>query len=276
MRISFTKMHGNGNDFVLIDNMGRGLDLGPEHIRRIARRRFGVGCDQVLVAEPAHDSQTAVAMRIYNTDGSRAGHCGNGLRSFAVYAHRRGLVSGEIFKVEIPGGTVTTRLLPDGQVHTTMGVPSMSPADIPLNVPRRELHYDIEAAGERLSFCAVSIGNPHAVLRVEDVDSAEVERLGPAVQALDVFAEGVNVGFMQIVDRARIRLRVYERGVGETLACGSGACAAVVVGNALGALDQRVQVELPGGPVLVQWPGPGTQLELIGPATHVYDGEIEL
>lgn len=276
MRISFSKMHGNGNDFVLLSNMDGRLSLTPEAVRRIASRRFGVGCDQLLVAEPPAREGAPVAMRIYNTDGTSAGHCGNGLRSFAVFVREQGLVSADRFSVELPHGVARVKMLPANQVHTCMGVPRWLPSEIPLNLNANGHFYSVDVDGERFRFAALSMGNPHAVLDVDDVERAPVERVGPLLQGLSVFPEGVNVGFRQQLSRSHIRLRVFERGVGETLACGSGACAAVVSGIAAGSLDTRVQVDLPGGALEVYWPSEGSEVELTGPAAHVFDGEIEL
>jgi diaminopimelate epimerase len=269
-------MHGNGNDFVLVDNTDLGIDFTRERVERIARRRFGVGCDQLLVAEPATTAAADLRMRIFNTDGSTAGHCGNGLRSFAVFAQARGLVRGADVRVEIPEAVVTAHIVDENEVHTAMGRPSFEPGRIPLAVPAREPFYEAHVEQRCVRFSALSMGNPHAVVVVADVATAPVQALGPALQALPLFPEGVNVGFCERVSRTRARLRVFERGAGETLACGSGACAAVVAGIVSGDLDADVLVDLPGGSLQVHWDGEDSEVLLSGPATHVFDGELEL
>ncbi len=277
MRVPFAKMHGNGNDFVLLDDRARTLELTPERIRRLADRHRGVGCDQVLVARApaAGDAAAApVAMAVYNADGSSAGQCGNGLRCFAVYAHRHGMVRGREFAVVTPGGPARVALLGGGQVRATLEAPGLEPRQVPIDVPSRAARYPLQVGGERLEVGAVSMGNPHAVLLVDDVDAAPVARLGPGVQALGMFPDGVNVGFMQVLSPDHVRLRVFERGVGETLACGSGACAAVVCGRMQGLLAERVRVSLPGGDVEIEWGGEGLGVVMTGPAALSYEGEI--
>jgi diaminopimelate epimerase len=276
MRVPFTKMHGNGNDFVLLDDRDGALALSPDRLRRLADRHRGVGCDQILVARASAHPGARLAMAIYNADGSSAGQCGNGLRCFAVYAHRRGMVRGMAFPVSTPGGVVRVELLDAAQVRAAMGLPRLDPAQVPLAAAERAPCYTLRLPGETLEVGAVSLGNPHAVLLVDDVESAAVARLGPAVQALGDFPEGVNVGFMQVLARDRLRLRVFERGVGETLACGSGACAAVVCGRVQGLLDERVNVSLPGGELTVEWPGEGHEVVMTGPTALAFEGEIAL
>jgi len=276
MRVPFTKMHGNGNDFVLLDDRAATLGLTAGHVRRLADRHRGVGCDQVLVAAAPVDGRAPVTMRIYNADGSAAGQCGNGLRCFAVYAHRRGMVRGREFDVATPGGVARLALLGAGQVRAVLGVPGLEPEEIPMQAASRAARYPLQVAGERLQVGAVSLGNPHAVLTVADVDAAPVTRLGPAVQALAVFPQGVNVGFMQVLTPEHVRLRVFERGVGETLACGSGACAAAVCGRVQELLGERVRVSLPGGEVMIEWPGEGHAVVMTGPTAWAYEGEMTL
>jgi len=273
MLIPITKMHGNGNDFVLLDNRDGSLELTAERVRALADRRFGVGCDQLLVAQSPRNETAPVAMGIFNTDGSSAEQCGNGLRCFAVYARDRGMAHGSEFPVETPCGLVTVQLMDGGRVRACMGVPRLEPARIPLQAPARAATYELIVNGEMLRVGAVSMGNPHAVLLVEDVDAAPVTRLGPAVQAMSAFPEGVNVGFMQVLNRNGVRLRVFERGVGETLACGSGACAAVVTGRIQGLLDEWVDVSLPGGDLRIGWAGEGREVSMEGPTALVFTGE---
>ncbi len=272
--MQFTKMHGNGNDFVLVDNTDGAIALTQELIARLTQRRFGVGCDQLLVAEPATQPAAAIAMRIFNTDGSVATQCGNGLRCFAVYARGRGLVTGERFQIDTQGGLVSAELLAEGRVRTNMGVPRFDPERIPLDAPPAE-RYEFTLPGGPVRFAALSLGNPHAVIDVDDVEQAPVSTLGPAVQALPAFTAGVNVGFAQTVSETRLRLRVFERGVGETLACGTGACAAVAAGIRAGCLARDVTVQLPGGELEVSWSSDDAPVMMTGPTTHVFNGEID-
>lgn len=277
MLIPFTKMHGIGNDFVLIDNRAGNLDLCADVVRALADRRFGVGCDQVLVAAQAHDASADVAMQIFNTDGSSAGQCGNGLRCFAIFMRDAGATTRGEARIETPGGVVRAQILESGAVRATMGEPpQLAPAQVPLLGYQQTPEYSVLVDGAAVLMGAVSMGNPHAVLTVADVQSAPVATLGPAIQALEAFPDGVNVGFMQIVERDQIRLRVFERGVGETLACGSGACAAVVVGQLQGKLGAHVQVNLPGGALDIEWQGPGHPVIMSGPTAFVFKAEVEL
>ena len=277
MKIPFTKMHGIGNDFVLIDNRAGTLTLSADIVRALADRRFGIGCDQVLVAAKAQDPAADVAMHIFNTDGSNAGQCGNGLRCFAVFMRDAGAISRGEARIETPGGLVHATILESGAVRASMGEPpKLDPAQVPMIGFEQASGYSLNVAGAQRTIGAVSMGNPHAVLCVEDVQAAPVSALGPAIQALDVFPDGVNVGFMQIVARDQVRLRVFERGVGETLACGSGACAAAVVGQVQGLLDQRLQVHLPGGTLDIEWNGPGQPVIMSGPTAFVFRSEVEL
>ncbi len=276
MPTAFVKMHGNGNDFVLLDNREGTLRLDPQRVRRLADRRLGIGCDQVLVAERPRNGRAVASMRIFNADGSSAGQCGNGLRCFARYVRGLGVAAGDVMAIETPGGVVEARLLTGGRVRAAMGAPRLEPSEIPLAAPRRAPTYALQVDGGTVEAGAVSMGNPHAVLTVPDVDTAPVTRLGPAIQALVVFPEGVNVGFMQVLARDHVRLRVFERGVGETLACGSGACAAAVCGRLRGLLDARVRVTLPGGDVHIEWDGAGHDVWMEGPTAHAFSGETEL
>ena len=276
MDLAFVKMHGIGNDFVLIDNMSRELDLDTEQIRLLADRRRGIGCDQLLMVEPASDSHSDVRARIFNQDGSEVGQCGNGLRCMVAYLRDAGIATGEQITIQAGQGMVRARLT-DGQVVTVdMGVPRFAPRDIPFLADAQALSYTVRADARHLEIGAVSMGNPHAVIRVDDCESTPVDELGRAVQAIEEFPEGVNVGFMQILNYSRVRLRVFERGVGETLACGSGACAAVAVGRQSGWLGSRVSVMLPGGELTVDWDGEGQSMWLTGPTQRAFEGRFEL
>ena len=275
MRLRFSKMHGIGNDFVVADATHSPLP-SVEQIRRLADRRVGVGCDQVLMAIRPADPGCDLGVAVFNADGSRAGQCGNGMRCMAVFARERGLVASNEMTFETPGGCVLASIGDGGSVSVLMGVPRLEPEEVPIASPRRAASYVLDAAGEEVRFAAVSMGNPHAVVRVADVASAPVARLGAALQNHSFFPESVNVGFAQHVSSGRLRLRVFERGVGETRACGSGACAAVVAGRLAGDLDASVRVELPGGVLDVRWEGEGEAVWMKGPAARVFDAEIEL
>lgn len=270
-------MHGIGNDFVLVDNRSGELQLSASVIRALADRRFGVGCDQVLVAARAQSTTADVAMQIFNTDGSSAGQCGNGLRCFAIFMRDAGATKRGEARIETPGGVVRAQILESGAVRATMGdPPQLDPATIPMLGYEQAPEYSVLVDGVPILMGAVSMGNPHAVLSVENVQSAPVDTLGPAIQALQVFPDSVNVGFMQVMSREQIRLRVFERGVGETLACGSGACAAVVAGQVQGKLDSQVRVNLPGGALEIEWQGPGRPVIMSGPTAFVFKSEVEL
>ncbi|MEO5574326.1 MAG: diaminopimelate epimerase [Gammaproteobacteria bacterium] len=276
MLIKFTKMHGLGNDFVVIDALTHPLSLTPAQIRLIADRHFGVGCDQVLLVEAARDPAADFAYRIYNADGGEVEQCGNGARCFALFVRETGLTQKDQMLVETRGGIIRPRIEADGQVSVDMGVPRTAPREIPFVADDEALSYAVRVDDQDIQLSVVSMGNPHAVLRVDDVARAPVATLGPQLETHARFPARVNVGFMECVDRAHIRLRVYERGVGETLACGTGACAAVVAGIRQGWLDNKVKVDLPGGRLLVSWLGKAEPVWMTGPATRVFEGKIEL
>ena len=276
MHLAFVKMHGIGNDFVLIDNMSREFDLDSEQIRLLADRRRGIGCDQLLMVEPATDSRSDVRARIFNQDGSEVGQCGNGLRCLAAYLRDAGIATGDQIAIQAGQGRVRARLTNGRMVTVDMGVPRFAPPDIPFLADARAAAYTLRVGGRELEIGAVSMGNPHGVMRVDDCETTPVEVLGPAVQAAEEFPEGVNVGFMQVLDDSRVRLRVFERGVGETLACGSGACAAVAVGRQRGWLGSRVSVLLSGGELTVDWDGEGQSMWLTGPTQRAFEGRFEL
>lgn len=271
--IAFTKMQGAGNDFVVLDTL-RGARLPDAALaRRLADRHFGVGCDQIMVVTASTRPDCRYGYRIYNADGSAAGQCGNGARCIARYlAREHGLRSGE--QLDSPAGAIAVEFSADGDVELAMGMPRFDPADVPFIAESAALRHLIEVDGETCEIAVISMGNPHAVLLVDAVRSAPVDRLGPALATHPRFPQGANVGFVERIDRGHIRLRVYERGVGETLACGSGACAAVVALRELGELDDVVEVSLPGGRLRVSWPGPGSPVRLAGPAEFVFEGVL--
>lgn len=276
MILKFTKMQGLGNDFVVLDAIHQKVDLTGEQCRHIADRHFGVGCDQILLVESPRMADTDFHYRIFNADGSEVEQCGNGARCFARYVRDRGLTEKDVIEVGTFSGNITLYLQRDGNVRVNMGVPELEPAKIPFLAERRQNSYAIEVGDETLMLCAVSMGNPHAVLKVADVDTAQVERIGPLLESHPRFPRRVNVGFMEVCSPQKIRLRVFERGSGETLACGSGACAAVVSGRLQELLDDTVEVSLAGGDLRIEWQGPGQPVWMSGPAVQVYDGTIEL
>jgi len=287
MRLRFTKMQGAGNDFVMLDGVGQRLELTPEHLRRLADRRLGVGADQILVVEPPPDASVDFRYRIFNADGSEVEQCGNGARCFVKFVRQLGLTERRSIRVITAGGLIEPRLEDDGQVTVDMGPPDFNPAASGLRsagLPARALGaaqlWSLPVEGREVALCAVSMGNPHAVQLVEDVDQAPVATLGPRLERHERFAEGVNAGFLQVIDRHQARLRVWERGAGETLACGTGACAAAVAGMRMGLLDSPVRVDARGGRLLIAWSGaPGgrpAHVYMTGPAETVYEGQIEL
>lgn len=276
MTLNFTKMHGLGNDFVVIDAINQSVSLTPQQVQQLAARRFGIGCDQLLLVEAATTAEADFRYRIYNADGGEVEQCGNGARCFMQFVREQGLTDKSDLQVETLGGPLQLRQQADGQISVDMGVPRLEPVDIPFVAPRRDTGYALEVLDLHLEIAAISMGNPHAVLLVDDIDSAPVATIGPAIEKHSRFPERVNVGFMQIVDSGHIRLRVFERGAGETLACGSGACAAVVAGRLWERLSNRVKVLLNGGELVVSWAGEGQPVLMTGPATTVYQGRIEL
>ena len=275
MKIGFTKMHGLGNDFVLLDGRQGLPPLSPELLARMANRRLGIGCDQILLIEPADGDAADVRYRVFNADGSSAEHCGNGVRCVAHYLERRGEVAGSEVRVQIGARVFRLGLVAGGHVRVEMGVPEFTPARIPLAVTGEAQRYTLEFNGGSYVFGAVSLGNPHAVFEVQDIATAPVATLGPFLQQHPLFPARVNVGFMQIVAPHEIHLRVHERGVGETPACGTGACGAVAVGRRWGRLGERVKVCLPGGELDIAWAGEGEMLYMTGPATHVFEGSYD-
>ncbi|MGV8960746.1 MAG: diaminopimelate epimerase [Stenotrophomonas sp.] len=273
-RMHFSKMHGAGNDFVVLDLRDGRAPPDAALAARLADRHRGVGCDQILTIEPARAPESVAAYRIWNSDGSSSQQCGNGARCVAAWLVREGAAQGDEFFIDSPVATHRVQRLGDDQYAIAMGVPQFDPAQIPLvGFPRARDAYVLPLQGENVRFGAVSMGNPHAVLEVGLIDAAPLERLGPLLQQHASFPESVNVGFAQIIDRGHARLRVYERGVGETLACGSGACAAAVVLMQRGRLDRDAVMSLPGGDLRIQWPADDAQIVMSGPAAFVFDGE---
>lgn len=276
MALSFTKMHGLGNDFVVFDAINQDIALTTEQIRFIADRRLGVGCDQVLLVERPRSSDTDFFYRIFNADGEEVEQCGNGARCFARYVREKGLSN----KASIPVGTISGNIRlsieTDGLVTVNMGPPVRQPGAIPFVADEQSDHYEIDVDNRILQIGALSMGNPHAVLRVDDAGSAEVSLLGPAIEQHVRFPNRVNAGFMQVIDRENIVLRVWERGVGETRACGTGACAAVVSGVIQGWLGPRVVVNLQGGQLVIHWQGDSHPVFMTGPAESVFEGTIQL
>lgn len=276
MRLHFTKMHGAGNDFIVIDATRSPFNLTPDAIRSLTDRRFGIGCDQVLVIENPRTPGTDFYYRIFNADGAEVQHCGNGARCFLKFVHDHGLTTKPEIRVETVNGLIVPKLADDGRVTVDMGAPILDPKLVPFDAPGHAITYRLDLPEITREIGVLSMGNPHAVQVVEDVDSAPVATEGPLIESHERFPEHVNAGFMQIVDRHSIRLRVYERGSGETLSCGTGACAAVVSGILRGLLESPVDVHTRGGVLSIAWAGEGSHVMMTGPAATVFEGEIEL
>ncbi|MFQ3189947.1 MAG: diaminopimelate epimerase [Paraglaciecola sp.] len=276
MQIQFSKMHGLGNDFVVIDNVTQNVFFSKEKIQQLSDRNFGIGFDQLLLVEPPYDPDQDFHYRIFNADGSEVSQCGNGARCFARFVKMKGLTNRNKIVVSTKAGRMVLYLEKDGQVTVNMGVPEFEPNLVPIKANKREKVYILRAQ-EQTFFCgAVSMGNPHCVLLVDDVETADVETMGPLLEKHERFNEGANVGFMQIINHSHIKLRVFERGVGETLACGSGACAAVAVGQLQNRLSKDVRVDLRGGSLKIRWQGNDNVLKMTGAAEHIFDGYINL
>jgi diaminopimelate epimerase len=276
MRLKFTKMHGLGNDFVVLDGLTQALTLDARQLRFLADRHFGVGCDQILQVEPPRQPDTDFYYRIFNADGGEVEQCGNGARCFVRYVHDKGYSNKVAIRVGTLGGVIVPRLESDGQVTVDMGVPVLEPRQVPFLASEQALTYDLDIDKKTLQISVLSMGNPHAVQIVEDVAMAPVTAQGPLIEMHPGFPQRVNAGYMQVVDRGHIRLRVWERGAGETLACGTGACAAVVAGIMRGLLDARVRVTTRGGDLGISWAGVGRAVMMTGPAATVFEGEIEI
>lgn len=277
MKLKFTKMQGLGNDFVVFDFTQTVVPLTSQQAARIADRHFGVGCDQILIVEQSDKPDIDFKYRILNADGSEVGQCGNGARCFMRFVHEKGLSDKNPITVETLTGQMTLNAdLNSNLVTVNMGVPNFEPKGIPLAVAERQATYQVEHAGQMIEFTSLSIGNPHAVILVDDVHSAPVQELGSALEPHAIFPEKANIGFMQINNRNDISLRVFERGSGETIACGSGTCAAVASGIQQGLLDNRVTAHLTGGDLHIEWAGEGTPVMMTGPASTSFEGELDL
>ncbi len=274
MQLKFTKMHGAGNDFVVIDLISQRFDLRARHVRKLADRRLGVGCDQVLVVEAPRTPDVDFRYRIYNADGEEVEQCGNGARCFARFVRDKRLTRKRIITVETAGGILELRIRDKHQVEVDMGAPVFEPTKIPHTAAELAPCYPLEVNGETLEIGAVSMGNPHAVLKVDKLNSNRFEQLGPLIESHKDFPQRTNAGFMELVSETEIKLRVYERGVGETLACGTGACAAVVYGISRGWLRDTVTVALPGGKLTVSWAGGSKSVIMTGPTEVVFEGSI--
>ncbi len=268
-------MNGLGNDFVVIDAINQAVNLSPEQIRIMADRHFGIGFDQLLLVEKPVSANADFKYRIFNADGSEVAQCGNGARCFARFVREKNLFAGDEIRVDTDSGQLVLNLTDNDQVMVNMGIPRHSPKEIPLLAEHEYLQYPVDINGSAIEFSAVSMGNPHAVIRVDDVQLAPVAELGQILESHPLFPERANIGFMQVVNPNHIKLRVYERGAAETLACGSGACAAVVVGIELGLLNNNVVVDLPGGRLLIAWAGRGKPVFMTGSATTVFEGTIK-
>ncbi|MFT6920074.1 MAG: diaminopimelate epimerase [Cognaticolwellia sp.] len=276
MLINFSKMHGLGNDFIVIDNVTQNVFLSNDQIKQLADRNFGIGFDQVLIVEPPYDPDLDFHYRIFNADGSEVGQCGNGARCFAKFVRLKGLTNKHKIKVSTQSGKMTLFIERDGNVSVNMPVPQFEPAKIPFTAQKAEGTYILRSDDETVLCGVVSMGNPHCVLTVDNVKEAPVDQLGKALSLHERFPQQANISFMEVVSAEYIKLRVYERGAAETLACGSGACAAVAVGQMQKKLNRQVLVDLPGGQLKIFWKGPGNSVKMTGPAVHVFDGQINL
>ncbi|MER0203980.1 MAG: diaminopimelate epimerase [Nitrosomonas sp.] len=275
MKLKFTKMQGLGNDFVVLDGINQAITLDQEQIRKLADRHFGIGCDQLLLVEKA-EGQADFRYRIFNADGGEVEQCGNGARCFVRYVHDHGLTQKNEIRIETLSGVISPHLEVNGNVTVNMGKPIFEPEAIPFIAEKRALTYPLELPGQPVTISAVSMGNPHAVRVVPDVDNAPVDTEGALIESHPRFPKRVNVGYLQVMDRTHIKLRVFERGAGETLACGTGACAAVVAGIDLGLLDHQVKVSTRGGELTIGWQGNDEPVWMTGPAVTVFEGEINL
>lgn len=276
MRLRFSKMHGLGNDFVVVDGVSQKVRLSPEKIRQLADRHLGIGCDQLLLVEAPENASVDFRYRIFNGDGSEVENCGNGARCFAIFVRERKLTGKRTIKVETASGIMELKVVDNDQVIVDMGVPRLAPADIPFQAEQQAASYALEVDSQRYTIGAVSMGNPHAVLTVDNVIQAPVGELGPRIEHHPRFPQRVNVGFMEVVSPAEINLRVFERSAGETLACGTGACAAVVAGRLQQQLANEVKVNLPGGSLHIRWEGEGHPAIMTGPAVTVFHGQVKI
>jgi diaminopimelate epimerase len=275
MMLKFSKMHGIGNDFVVIDAINQQVLLTIDQIRLLADRRYGVGCDQLLLVEKSSNPEVDFKYRIFNADGGEVAQCGNGARCFAQFVYDKGLTAKTTIAVETASGIIYPSMKSGGEVTVDMGLPQFTPSNIPFVTEKQSITYRLPIADRQdVEIGAVSMGNPHAVLLVDDINTAEVNTLGAMIERHVQFPERVNVGFMEVVNPSQINLRVFERGAGETLACGTGACAAVVSGIQRGLLAREVKVKLPGGELVIEWSNDNASVWMTGPTTHVFDGEI--
>jgi diaminopimelate epimerase len=275
VKLRFSKMHGQGNDFVVLDGVRQAVALSPAQVRALADRHLGIGCDQLLVVEKPADPRNDFRYRIYNADGGEVEQCGNGARCFARFVLDEGLTAKSEIRVETASGVIVPRIEPSGQVTVDMGPPRFEPRAVPFLADETRLTYELRVAGLPVEVSVLSMGNPHAVQRVEDVERAPVATQGPLIERHPAFPQRVNAGYMQALSRGHIRLRVWERGAGETLACGTGACAAVVAGIRLGILEREVRVTTRGGDLLIRWPGDEAAVMMTGDAVRVFDGTID-
>ncbi len=276
MLLKFTKMHGLGNDFVMLDLISQRCKLRASHVRKLADRRLGIGCDQVLVVEPPENPDVDFRYRIYNADGREVEQCGNGARCIASFVRDRKLTAKDHIRVQTSNGIIELRVRKDMQIEVDMGAPLLEPAQVPFRADARAADYPLKLGDRELRIGAVSMGNPHAVTLVDFIETAAVAELGPLIEHHPDFPEQVNAGFMQVISAQEIKLRVFERGVGETRACGSGACAAVVAGRIQGLLDEQVAVHLCGGDLQIAWAGEGHPVIMTGPTTKVFEGSVRL
>jgi diaminopimelate epimerase len=276
LKLRFAKMHGQGNDFVVIDGVRQDVHIDPELARRLCNRHLGIGCDQLLLVEKPESPENDFRYRIWNADGGEVEQCGNGARCFARFVVDEGLAKSKRIRVETASGVIVPELKDSGQVAVDMGAPRFEPQDVPFVSDAAAVAYELEVDGEPIRVSVLSMGNPHAVQVVKDVEAAPVRTQGPKIEAHSAFPRRVNAGYMQVVSRTHVKLRVWERGAGETLACGTGACAAVVAGIRLGLLDSRVRVTTRGGDLLIEWPGDRAAVMMTGDAVRVFDGEIDL
>jgi diaminopimelate epimerase len=276
MLLRFTKMHGLGNDFMVLDLVSQHAHIQPKHAKQWGDRHTGIGFDQLLLVEAPSSPDVDFRYRIFNSDGSEVEQCGNGARCFARFVLDKRLTAKKTIRVETKGGIIELDVRNDGQICVDMGAPRLVPADIPFQAEAQALSYPLQVDGQTVELAALSMGNPHAVLRVTDINNAPVHTLGPKIEHHPRFPQRVNVGFLHVVDRQRAQLRVWERGAGETQACGTGACAAAVAAISQGWMDSPVMIDLPGGRLTIEWRGPGQSVLMTGPATRVYEGQVRL
>nr|WP_314572509.1 diaminopimelate epimerase [uncultured Pseudomonas sp.] len=276
MLLRFTKMHGLGNDFMVLDLVSQHAHILPKHAKQWGDRHTGIGFDQLLLVEAPSNPDVDFRYRIFNSDGSEVEQCGNGARCFARFVLDKRLTAKKTIRVETKGGIITLDVRSDGQISVDMGPPRMLPADIPFQADVQAHSYALSVDGQSVEIAALSMGNPHAVLRVDDINNAPVHTLGPKIEHHPRFPARVNVGFLHVVDRTRAQLRVWERGAGETQACGTGACAAAVTAISQGWMDSPLLLDLPGGRLSIEWAGPGHSVIMTGPAVRVFEGQVRL